>query len=314
MKAPAGLTHANGWILPRVTDRGDWIYLDTCAIRQDDWGVQARMDVDGQPRRVYLPTANVNALLLGPGVSITTRALHAITASGAAVITVGAGGTRTYTYTPASRGNTDLIARQAEIHSNKEARLQAAQRLYRARFPGIPLPPELTLGQLRGMEGQRMRQAYRRLADQHKVPRFKRSYDPHDFPLADPVNQALSAANACLYGITAAATVALGCSPALGFIHTGHPASFIYDIADSHKADTTIPLAFSLKDDPTPAATARRRLHHTWALLKKSRAIIDTIHLALGDIPPEHSTTQPMVGLWDGDDVLPAGRNYGTDE
>ena len=34
--------------------------------------------------------------------------------------------------------------------------------------------------------------------------------------------------------------LALGCSAALGFIHTGHHRSFVYDIADLYKAELSI--------------------------------------------------------------------------
>jgi CRISPR-associated protein Cas1 len=39
---------------------------------------------------------------------------------------------------------------------------------------------------------------------------------------------------------------ALGCAPGLGFIHTGHERSFVYDIADLYKAQITIPIAFEV--------------------------------------------------------------------
>lgn len=60
------------------------------------------------------------------------------------------------------------------------------------------------------------------------------------------VNQALSAAHACLYGLVHSVIVALGCAAGLGFIHTGHERSFVYDIADLYKAEITIPIAFSI--------------------------------------------------------------------
>lgn len=310
MKAPNELAKPNGWLLPNVTDRGDWVYLDTCSVRQDDWGVVALMNVEGKPSRVYLPVANLNAILLGPGVTISSRALQTCTQSGSCVITVGAGGTRTYTYTPASRGNPEMLRTQASITSDPARRLEAARRLYFRRFPDMNLPENLSLDQLRGMEGKRVQTLYRRLAEQHAVRRFKRTYDPHDFTATDPVNQALSAANACLYGIATAVTVAVGCSPGLGIIHTGTQASFVHDIADVHKAATTVPLAFSLHSDPTPAATARRRLRDSWSLLRMTRALVDTLHVAMG-LPLRGGGEQPMVGLWDGEETQPGGTNYG---
>ncbi|MGX7824652.1 hypothetical protein ACTG9Q_06130 [Actinokineospora sp. 24-640] len=43
-----------------------------------------------------------------------------------------------------------------------------------------------------------------------------------------------------------AVVVALGCAPGLGFVHTGHIRSFIYDVADLYKADITLPIAFDM--------------------------------------------------------------------
>ena len=45
-------------------------------------------------------------------------------------------------------------------------------------------------------------------------------------------NRCLSAATACLHGLTEAAVLAAGYAPAIGFLHTGKPLSFVYDIAD----------------------------------------------------------------------------------
>lgn len=44
-----------------------------------------------------------------------------------------------------------------------------------------------------------------------------------------------SAIWACLYGVVHSVIVALGCSPALGFVHVDHERSFVYDIADLYK-------------------------------------------------------------------------------
>ncbi|MDE9528415.1 subtype I-E CRISPR-associated endonuclease Cas1, partial [Xenorhabdus bovienii] len=50
----------------------------------------------------------------------------------------------------------------------------------------------------------------------------------------------------CLYGITEAAILAAGYAPAIGFLHTGKPLSFVYDIADILKFDTVVPIAFKV--------------------------------------------------------------------
>jgi CRISPR-associated protein Cas1 len=78
-----------------------------------------------------------------------------------------------------------------------------------------------------------MRDAYAEAADIYGVRWTGRRYDRSNWAQADPINRALSAANACMYGVCHAAIVAGGYSPALGFIHTGKQLSFVYDVGDS---------------------------------------------------------------------------------
>jgi CRISPR-associated protein Cas1 len=46
--------------------------------------------------------------------------------------------------------------------------------------------------------------------------------------------------------VTEAAILAAGYAPAVGFIHTGKPQSFVYDIADLFKFETVVPMAFRI--------------------------------------------------------------------
>ena len=62
----------------------------------------------------------------------------------------------------------------------------------------------------------------------------------------DLPNRCLSAATSCLYGVTEAAVLAAGDAPAVGFIHTGKPLSFVYDVADIYKFETVVPVAFRI--------------------------------------------------------------------
>lgn len=135
-----------------------------------------------------------------------------------------------------------------------------ARRMYQMRFPEEDVS-RLTMQQLRGREGSRIRQVYRACAWQWGVAWNGRTYQPDDFFASDPVNQAHSAGHACLYGVAHAVIAALGCAPGLGFIHVGHENSFVYDIADLYKAETTIPAAFEIAADPPPhLGSATRRL------------------------------------------------------
>jgi CRISPR-associated endonuclease Cas1 len=114
--------------------------------------------------------------------------------------------------------------------------------------------------QLPGREGARVRRAYRYHSERTGIKWIGRAYNPNDWDSGDLVNRALSAANASLYGVVHPIIVALGCTPALGFVHTGHQQSFVYDSADLYKADLTIPLAFDIAADQTGKLARRSRL------------------------------------------------------
>ena len=94
------------------------------------------------------------------------------------------------------------------------------------------------------MEGIRVRRSYQEMAKKFGVVWEGRIYDQDDWFRASDVNRALSAANACLYGVCHAALVSAGYHAGLGFIHTGKMLSFVYDVADLYKTETTVPLAF----------------------------------------------------------------------
>jgi CRISPR-associated protein Cas1 len=89
-----------------------------------------------------------------------------------------------------------------------------------------------------------VRDAYAQAAQEHGIPWKGRKYNRENWDDSDPVNQALSTATACLYGLCHAAIVALGYSPALGFIHSGKQLSFVYDVADLYKLEVCVPAAF----------------------------------------------------------------------
>ena len=115
--------------------------------------------------------------------------------------------------------------------------------MYALRFGQDP-PVKRSIDQLRGIEGQRVRHTYRLLAKRYGVAWKGRNYDPEDWDSADVANRCLSAATACLHGLSEAAVLAAGYAPAIGFLHTGKPRSFVYDIADLWKLGTVVPEAF----------------------------------------------------------------------
>jgi hypothetical protein len=62
-------------------------------------------------------------------------------------------------------------------------------------------------------------------------------------------NQILTSANSALYGILCSAVHSMGYSPHIGFIHSGSPLPFVYDLADLYKEHLCIDLAFAMTLD-----------------------------------------------------------------
>lgn len=304
-------------MLPRVADSLSFLYAEAVRIVQDDTGVCAQVESPKGVDRVYLPTAALACILLGPGTSITQPAMATIARHGTSLVCVGAGGVRSYAGIMPASLTTNWLEKQVRAWSDDDSRLQVAVRMYEMRFGSSSAPSGATLAQLRGLEGQRIKALYRLLATKYGIKRFKRNYDPDSWDDQDPVNKALSGANSCMYGVVHAAVLALGCSPALGFIHSGTQMSFVYDVADLYKARVTIPLAFSLHASDDPEREARRRLREEFRALKLMPQIVADIQTLL-DPGNTHTAgvdrSADLVHLWDPQaGPLPAGVNYGFD-
>ncbi len=302
-------------MLPRTADSLSFLYLDIVRVQQDDTGVCAVVTTEQRGTEVvYLPTAALSCVLLGPGTSITARAMATLARHGTTVVTTGAGGVRTYSATVPGSLNTRWLEKQARAWANDGERLGVARRMYEYRFGSGTAPREASLDSLRGLEGQRMKALYKLLAQQHRIGRFKRVYDPSAWDQQDPVNLALSAANTCLYGIVHAAIISMGCSPGLGFVHSGKQHSFIYDIADLYKAELTLPLAFTLHDTPHPEQAARRHFREGLRLFRLMPRIVSDIQRLLepDSIDEEQEDSEEeVVDLWDPvSGAVPGGVNY----
>jgi CRISPR-associated protein Cas1 len=165
------------------------------------------------------------------------------------------------------------------------------RKMFELRF-GEEAPQRRSVDQLRGIEGARVRKTYQLLAKQYNIEWKGRRYDPKDWESGDITNKCISAATSCLYGITEAAILAAGYAPAIGYLHSGKPLSFVYDIADIIKFDTVVPTAFRIaaKNPQRPDRDVRlacRELFRTNKTLKRLIPLIEEI-LAAGDItPPE---------------------------
>src|SRR5579871_6562948 len=226
-------------LLPKVRDSSSFLYVEHCKIDQEGKAI-AIHDAKG---RVPVPCASLLVLMLGPGTSITHAAVRSLADNGCTILWTGEEGVRTYAQGMGETRSSERLLHQSRLCSAPELRFIVVKRLYKMRFPE-KLDPSLTIQQLRGMEGVRVRDAYFRASREAGIPWSGRSYKTDNWQAADAVNRALSVANSCLYGVCHAAIVSVGYSPALGFIHTGKMLSFVYDIADLYKTTTTIPVAF----------------------------------------------------------------------
>lgn len=227
--------------LPKIRDGLSYLYLEHGKIDQAYRAI-AFYNKEG---KVMVPVSSLAVLLLGPGTSITHEAVKTLTDNGCLVNWCGEQGVRFYAQGVGETRKAYQLIRQAELVSDPAKRLQVVRRMYQFRFDEW-LDPSLTIEQIRGMEGARVRRAYALASKEFGVPWRRRFYDRQHWGVSDAINRAISAANACLNSLCHAAIVSAGYSPGLGFVHTGKQLSFVYDVADLYKTDLTVPLAFKL--------------------------------------------------------------------
>lgn len=241
--------------------------------------------------RTHIPLGSVACIMLEPGTRISHAAVNLAATVGTLLVWVGESGVRLYSSGQPGGARADRLLYQARLALDDELRLKVVRKMYEVRF-GEPAPAKRSVEQLRGIEGARVRGTYKLLAQQYQVNWQARNYDRNKWDAADIPNRCLSAATACLYGITEAAVLAAGYAPAVGFIHTGKPLSFVYDIADLYKFDTVVPLAFRIaaKSPAEPEREVRlacRDLFRSDKLLGRIIPLIEEVLAAGGINPPE---------------------------
>ena len=284
---------------------------------------RARLDVidgafvaiDAHGNRTHIPIGGVACLMLEPGARISHAAVSLASRAGTLVVWIGEAGVRLYAAGQPGGARSDKLLWQASLALDPAARLRVVREMYRVRFDE-QAPLRRSVDQLRGIEGARVRRTYDLLARQHGVAWKRRRYDPDDWDAADLPNRCLSAATACLHGLAEAAVLAAGYAPAIGFLHTGKPLSFVYDVADLWKTRTVVPEAFRVAakaqkgklDLPVERAVrlACRDSFRSSGLLSKIIPQIESV-LKAGDLPvpePAPEALQPafMEEAGGGDD------------
>ena len=247
--------------------------------------------IDKNGERMHIPVGSVVCIMLEPGTRVSHAAVKLAATTGTLLIWVGEAGVRLYSVGQPGGARSDRLLYQAKLALDENLRLKVVRKMFEMRF-GEPAPERRSVDQLRGIEGARVRKTYQILAKQYNIDWHGRRYDPKDWKQGDLVNQCISAATSCLYGVTEAAILAAGYAPAIGFIHSGKPLSFVYDIADIIKFETVVPLAFKIasKYPNSPDKEVRiacRELFRTDKVLKRLIPLIEEV-LSSGEItPPE---------------------------
>lgn len=282
--------------LGRVRDRITFLYLEHAKLNRQDSAIRVA-DSSGI---VFVPVALLSVLMLGPGVEVTHRAMELMGDSGLSVVWVGEHGVRQYAHGRALNHTATLLQAQAKLVSNENTRLAVARKMYQMRF-GDEDVTQLTMQKLRGKEGARVRQVYRDQSLRTGVAWSKRTYDPNDFDAGTPINKALTAAHQALYGLSYSVIVALGASAGLGFVHTGHDLSFVYDFADLYKADISIPIAFQvtsqIEEGQDIAMMTRHAMRDVFAEGKILSRMVKDLKYVLG--VDDGITEVDTIHLWD---------------
>lgn len=295
--------------LSRLEDSLTYLYIDRAVIERDENSIVVLREGE----RVPVPISSLTVLMLGPGTNITHAAMQIAADSGCMVIWCGEGALRFYGYGMGETRSADRLLRQAEFCMNEEKHMQVVRRMFQLRFPEFDLTG-MSLNQIRGLEGVRVRESYKLLAKKNHVPWKGRSYKLEDWDASDDLNRAMSSANVCLYGLCNAAIVSLGYSPALGFVHTGKMQSFVYDIADLYKMESSVPVAFEVAGLPrcediskVVRVQMRRKLRER-GILKKIAADLAYLFESGGD---ENLNRQDAGELWDAENApIPGGANH----
>ncbi|SEF53840.1 type I-E CRISPR-associated endonuclease Cas1e [Nitrosomonas ureae] len=228
--------------LPQVKDKYPFIYLERGRLEIDDSSIKW---IDCEANVVRLPIATVNCLLLGPGTSITHEAVKVIAQSNCNVCWVGEDSLLFYANGQTPTADTRNMREQIKLSTDPKKSVEVARRMFARRFPEADLMGK-SLKEMMGMEGYRVRALYEQKGKEYGVGWKGRSFTPGKFELGDITNQVLTASNAALYGILSSAVHSMGYSPHIGFIHSGSPLPFVYDLADLYKEYLCIDLAFSL--------------------------------------------------------------------
>lgn len=228
--------------LPKIRERYPFIYLEHGRLEIDDSSVKW---ISADREIIRIPAATVMTVLLGPGTSVTHEAIKVLASPNTTVCWVGTDSLRFYAVGQSPTADTRNLKRQLQLAFDPEASLEVARKMFLYRFPEAKVKRK-TLKELMVMEGGRVRELYESLARKYLVLWQGRAYQPGKFELSDLTNQLITSCNSALYALVSSILYSLGLSLRVGFVHSGSPLPFVYDVADLYKAELVFDLAFKL--------------------------------------------------------------------
>lgn len=191
-----------------------------------------------------IPFQLLSCVILEPGTTVSHDALRLLARHGTGLVASGEDGVRFYASMPFGTGDSSIARQQVSLWADEEGgRLDVARKMYAWRLGEVL--PHRDLSVLRGIEGARMKEAYRQTAQQFGIRWSGRRYDRHDPAAADLPNQAINHAVTAVEAAARVAVAAVGAIPQLGFIHEHARHAFCLDICDLYRDSFTLPVAFS---------------------------------------------------------------------
>lgn len=194
------------------------------------------------PGDYAIPFQTISAILIQPGTTVSHDALRLLARHGTGLVAIGEGGVRFYASMPFGPDSSARARRQIALWADPEGRTQVVRRMYAWRLGEIL--PATDLDALRGIEGARMKETYRRLAREFGLQWRGRRYDRQDPEATDLPNEAINHASSAVQAVAMVAVAVTGAIPQLGFIHEDSGNAFGLDIADLYRDSVLLPIAF----------------------------------------------------------------------
>ncbi|MFV3076522.1 type I-E CRISPR-associated endonuclease Cas1e [Niveispirillum fermenti] len=271
LKGRLGLDEAR---IPQKSRNG-LIYVERCALSIDNGSLILHFTEKGET--LELPYQRLNAILLGPGSSITHDAVRHCSGHGTCLAFVGTDGTRLYTAPPLFARDSTLARQQATWWASETTRMMVAKRMYAKRFGETPRTT--SLDSLRGMEAARIKRSYEIIAGQAGIIWRGRHFDRANPEGDDAPNQAINHAVTAVEACVAIAVQATGTLPPLGFLHEDSAKSWVLDLCDLYRTTVTVPIAFSCvrQQRDRPGETLDRLCRRAVSRHVRDKDFIDTV-------------------------------------